>query len=91
WRRIYDYDGVRNEQALLVPFRAFMIDETAPRLLEGRSFVDGATGIDNVTDNMRQTTFPAGIYTIDGRFVGNSLDQLPKGVYISNGKKLLKR
>jgi len=30
------------------------------------------------------------IYTIDGRRVGTRLDTLPPGVYIVNGRKVLK-
>ena len=29
------------------------------------------------------------IYTPDGRYVGNSLSRLPKGIYVINGKKLI--
>lgn len=51
-----------------------------------------ATSIQEVTD---QTDRPSPIYTIDGRYVGNTgrmnsdLKQLPKGVYIINHKKII--
>ena len=32
-----------------------------------------------------------GVYTLDGRFVGSSLTTLPKGIYIVNGKKVVKQ
>lgn len=34
---------------------------------------------------------PDGVYTIDGRLVGHSLDGLPAGIYIHNGKLCIKR
>lgn len=37
--------------------------------------------------NTRQ---PFKIYNLNGQFVGTKLDALPKGIYISNGKKILK-
>ena len=30
------------------------------------------------------------VYTLDGRYVGNDIKRLPKGVYVVNGKKLLR-
>lgn len=31
------------------------------------------------------------VYTIQGQFVGKSLDNLPRGLYIRNGKKIVVR
>ena len=33
----------------------------------------------------------AGVYTISGQYVGTSLDNLQKGIYIVNGKKVIKK
>jgi hypothetical protein len=30
------------------------------------------------------------IYNLEGQMVGNDLEQLPKGLYIVNGKKVIK-
>lgn len=49
------------------------------------------TGIDNITDDGNITS--AGdnrIYSIDGRYVGTDNDKLQKGIYIVNGKKVVK-
>ena len=32
-----------------------------------------------------------GVYSIDGRYMGNSLDHLGRGVYIVGGKKVYKK
>lgn len=51
---------------------------------------DSTTGISiqkiNDTANKRNS----GIYSIDGRYVGNDLSKLGKGLYIVNGKKIMK-
>ena len=50
-------------------------------------FDDHVTGINSITN---QTTVSDGrIYTIDGRFVGTKLENLPKGIYIQNKKKVI--
>lgn len=62
---------------------------------KGRFFLDevlvvdpNATGIQTVSSYKGMTT--TRIYTIDGRYVGTNPDQLPRGLYIINGKKIVK-
>lgn len=54
-------------------------------------FVDGngndVTGIDNVINGQAENGY---IYTIGGQYVGTDLNSLPKGIYILNGKKIIK-
>ena len=50
-----------------------------------------ATGVDQVT--VRPATVPAGVYSISGKLVkkqSENLNDLPKGIYIVNGKKVVK-
>ena len=61
---------------------------------KGRFFLDevlvakpSSTGIQTV--NNRKATATR-IYTIDGRYVGADPNQLPRGLYIINGKKIVK-
>lgn len=60
---------------------------------KGRFFLDevllksNTTGIQTVTSTAVQK---AGIYTLDGRFLGNDYTVLPRGLYIINGKKVVK-
>ena len=53
------------------------------------SIDDEATYIEGLTDKQSLD----GVYTIQGQFVGNDveLNRLPKGVYIVNGKKVVKQ
>ena len=48
-----------------------------------------ATGIGGVEAPATQE-LNAPIYTLDGRFVGTQLSRLPKGIYLVNGKKMVK-
>lgn len=54
-----------------------------------------ATGIDNINDSNvngnDNVNYSDRIYNLNGQFVGTSLDILPKGLYIVNGKKVMKR
>ena len=44
--------------------------------------IDAATIAPSVRDNR--------VYTIDGRQMGNDLNKLGRGIYIINGKKVIK-
>ncbi len=46
-------------------------------------------GID-ITDNTQAKKASESIYTIDGRCIKTSRNELPKGIYIINGKKMIK-
>ncbi len=45
--------------------------------------ISAETGLDNNRSDGR-------IYNLSGQYVGNSLNGLPRGIYISNGKKIVK-
>ena len=62
---------------------------------EQRYFLDdvfvtdpGTTGIENVEMNSKPAVM--GVYSIDGRYLGNDVSKLGKGLYIVNGKKIVK-
>lgn len=46
------------------------------------------TGISAITPSA--TAAPTRVYTLDGTYVGASADNLPKGIYIVNGRKIVK-
>lgn len=48
----------------------------------------GTTGIENVEMNNQPAV--KGVYSIDGRYLGNDVSKLGKGLYIVNGKKIVK-
>lgn len=49
---------------------------------------DTTTGIDNVKPAV--TAKSQKVYSIDGRYLGNDLNSLPKGIYVVDGKKMVK-
>ena len=51
------------------------------------NYVATATAIKTVNIQKTATTR---IYTLDGRYVGDNPRQLPRGLYVSNGKKMVK-
>ncbi len=53
-------------------------------------FVDVAAGIRGVSDGNVAKGTAKGVYNLQGMKVGDNLDQLPKGVYVVNGKKVLR-
>lgn len=47
------------------------------------------TGIDAIENNSGDTEAKAGVYTLDGRYIGDSLNGLRSGLYIVNGKQTI--
>lgn len=47
------------------------------------------TGI-HFVENDEAPSFGQGVYSLDGRYMGTSVNDLDKGIYIVNGKKIVK-
>lgn len=60
--------------------------KAAPASIE---FTFGTTGISNISTTSKENN--GKVYTIDGRYVGNSLENLAPGIYIQNGRKVVKQ
>ena len=41
-------------------------------------------------ENDEMSSFGQGVYSLDGRYMGTSANGLEKGIYIVNGKKIVK-
>ena len=48
------------------------------------------TGIDAIQSNDSDRKADRRIFGIDGRYLGTDLGNLPPGIYVCNGKKLVK-
>ena len=70
---------------------AFAKDEFwgAARIVEIDKLDGGVTAISTVTKDTG-SNIATRIYTLDGRYVGSAVDRLGKGVYVVNGKKIVK-
>lgn len=78
------------ENATTAPFRVYFTSDVANIENYSLIFNNGeTTGINNI-DATNQVKATKGIYTLDGRYAGNSLQNVPAGVYIVNGKKIVK-
>ncbi len=71
---------------------AFAADENwglFPNIIETPDLTGGTSGID--APNVEKTEIKtARIYTLDGRYVGTDLNRLGKGVYVVEGKKVVR-
>lgn len=81
-----------NGNSTVDAFRAYFAPGTisyAPKSFDIVFGDGGATGISTVTS---QTEIPAIVYDLTGKKVGiaTEIDQLPRGIYIVNGKKIIK-
>ncbi|MCD8291339.1 MAG: M6 family metalloprotease domain-containing protein [Prevotella sp.] len=64
------------------PTKRFFLDEVYVTY-------EDVTGIENITVD-RKSALNGKIFSIDGRYVGNDFNSLNKGIYIVNGKKVVK-
>lgn len=90
WKRMPDKTGF---DKLIPPFRGCIM--LKPTASPAREFVllnedNKPTSISNATENADAQKGAQQIYTIDGRYVGTNFDNLPSGMYIVQGKKILK-
>lgn len=74
------------------PFRAYYITTDKTPAAKAAVVYDNSeivtTGITNVKG---ETTHTGKVYTIDGRYVGTSLEGLAPGLYIQDGRKVVKQ
>lgn len=90
WKRMPDKEGF---DKLIPPFRGCIM--LKPTASPAKEFVllnedKKPTSISNATENADAQKGVQQIYTIDGRYVGTNFDNLPSGMYIIQGKKILK-
>ena len=64
------------------------IKESDYQIVIEKLSIDEATGISEINADKQHS---ATIYTLDGRVAGTSLKSLKPGVYVRNGKKIVKR
>lgn len=88
----YNFYRVTKKEVNIPSYRCYFRIEGAPagaKLMLMDSFGEVITSIDGVeADDLVRTT--GRIYNLNGQVVGNDLEALPRGVYIVNGKKVMK-
>lgn len=55
--------------------------------IEDKESMGGTTAIKDVEEVVKSTVANGKVFSINGQYMGNSLENLPKGIYILNGKK----
>ena len=93
WKRMTESKGEENTNKLIPPFRGIIMPK--PNVTSSKQFIllsedNKPTSISNATENADAQKGVQQIYTIDGRYVGTNFDSLPSGMYIVQGKKILK-
>ncbi len=71
-------------------FRAYYKVAPASEAKLVLEFDDGIVDTIGTVDDDRTGVVPTAIYSVDGVYMGDDLDSLPGGVYIMNGKKVVK-
>ena len=89
------FNYVKSSGASFKPFRAYLRSKqpagSLAKSIEFKIWDGSVTGIEQI-DTKDNTPSHAPIYTIDGRMVSptGNLQLLPQGIYIQNGKKIIK-
>ena len=89
------FNYVKSNGASFKPFRAYLRSKQSTgskaKSIEFKIWDGSVTGIEQI-DAKDNTPSHAPIYTIDGRMVSptGNLQLLPQGIYIQNGKKIIK-
>lgn len=88
------FNYVKSTGASFKPFRAYLRSkqqDSMAKHIELKIWDGSATGIEQINP-IESKPSHAPIYTIDGRMVSpmGNLQDLPKGIYIQNGKKIIK-
>lgn len=92
---LYFYVAVEDSKNYVSPNKChFRITEgntsTTPVLAKVAMFIDFDDSTTGITETEAKTQTTKGIYDIHGIYRGNNLQNLPKGLYIVNGKKIIK-
>lgn len=75
-----------NEGTTMKGLRAYFVFPTSAAAAK-LNFDGETTGINNIETN---ATVNGKVYNLNGQYVGNSLNGLKKGIYVVNGKKVIK-
>lgn len=91
-KQMYNFYRVTSKNVTIHPFHCYFMIEGAPagaKFMMMDNFGNEITSVEGIdADSFIQTT--GRIYNLNGQVVGNDLEALPRGVYIVNGKKVMK-
>lgn len=73
------------------PVKITVRTDSGMMYLDEFSIKNSTSGIDQITSVQTNATKDNRIFTLDGRYIGTDINKLSKGIYISGGKKIIKR
>ena len=83
-------DNLTGTEMEMVEGATYMFSVPANTSVEGRFQIVPIAKMPTAIENIEETAAVKGIYTITGQFVGNDYHSLPNGVYVVDGKKIVK-
>ena len=83
-------DNLTGTEIEMVEGATYMFSTEANANIEGRFEIVPVAKMPTAIENIEATAATKGIYTVSGQFVGNDYHSLPKGVYVVDGKKIVK-
>jgi hypothetical protein len=83
-------DMLTGTETAMVEGATYMFSVPANTTVEGRFQIVPIANMPTAIENIEETAAIKGIYTLSGQFVGNDYHALPAGVYVVDGKKIVK-
>ena len=83
-------DNLTGTETAIEEGATYMFSVAADANIEGRFEVVPMAKVPTAIENVEATAAAKGIYTITGQFVGNDYHSLPNGIYVVDGKKIVK-
>ena len=83
-------DNLTGTEIAMVEGATYMFSVPANTTVEGRFEIVAAAKMPTAIENIEATVAIKGIYTVSGQFMGYNYHILPNGVYVVDGKKIVK-
>ncbi len=83
-------DNFTGTEIEMVEGATYMFSTAANANIEGRFEIVPVAKMPTAIENIEATAAAKGIYTVTGQFVGNDYHCLPNGIYVVDGKKIVK-
>ena len=83
-------DNLTGTETAIEEGATYMFSVAADANIEGRFEIVPVAKMPTAIENIEATAAAKGIYTVSGQFVGNDYHSLPNGIYVVDGKKIVK-
>lgn len=83
-------DNLTGTETAIVEGATYMFSTSADANVEGRFEIVPAAKMPTAIENIEATAAIKGIYTVSGQFMGYNYHNLPNGIYVVDGKKIVK-